>query len=147
MSHLDGLLPQKMHSRWAASFQPLEVRNRGLRRESWLPRGNRATWKLCAQGRRRPLLPIDDSVEFSLTEVCAACRVSEELVVEIVAEGIVEPSGPDRAQWRFTGVALTRVQRALRLQHDFGINLAGAALALDLLEELERLRRARAKGD
>jgi chaperone modulatory protein CbpM len=90
---------------------------------------------------------LDDSVEFSLTEVCAACRVSEELVVEIVAEGIVEPSGRDRAQWRFTGVALTRVQRALRLQHDFGINLAGAALALDLLEELERLRRARANGD
>ena len=90
---------------------------------------------------------LDDSVEFSLTEVCAACRVSEELVVEIVAEGIVEPSGPDRAQWRFTGIALTRVHRALRLQHDFGINLAGAALALDLLEELERLRRARAKTD
>jgi chaperone modulatory protein CbpM len=89
---------------------------------------------------------LDDSVEFSLTEVCVACRVSEELVVEIVAEGIVEPSGNDRAQWRFTGIA-RRAWRALRLQHDFGINLAGAALALDLLEELERLRRARAKSD
>ena len=88
-------------------------------------------------------VPLDDSVEFSLTEVCAACRVTEELVVEIVAEGIVEPLGRERAQWRFTGGALMRVQRALRLQHDFGINLAGAALALDLLEELERLRRAR----
>src|SRR5262245_30507394 len=90
---------------------------------------------------------LDDSVEFSLTEVCTACRVSEELVVEIVAEGIVEPSGSERAQWRFTGVALTRVQRTLRLQRDFGINLAGAALALDLLEELERLRRAQARND
>jgi chaperone modulatory protein CbpM len=86
---------------------------------------------------------LDDSVEFSLGEVCAACRATEELVVEIVAEGIVEPLGDERAQWRFTGVALMRVQRALRLQRDFGINLAGAALALDLLEELERLRRAR----
>jgi chaperone modulatory protein CbpM len=38
---------------------------------------------------------------------------------------------------------LARVQRALRLQHDFGVNLAGAALALDLLEEVERLRRGR----
>jgi chaperone modulatory protein CbpM len=85
---------------------------------------------------------LDDSVEFNLTELCAACRVSEELVVEIVAEGIVEPLGSDRTQWRFTGVALTRVQRVLRLQHDFGVNLPGAALALDLLEELERLRRA-----
>ena len=92
-------------------------------------------------------VPLDDSVDFSLTELCAACRVSEELVVEIVAEGIVEPIGRDRDQWRFTGVALMRVQRALRLQHDFGVNLAGAALALDLLEELERLRRAQRSSD
>jgi chaperone modulatory protein CbpM len=90
---------------------------------------------------------LDDSVEFSLAELCAACSVSEELVIEIVAEGIVEPLGRDRAQWRFTGIALTRVQRVLRLQHDFGVNLAGAALALDLLEELERLRRARRSSD
>jgi chaperone modulatory protein CbpM len=90
---------------------------------------------------------LDDSVEFSLTELCAACRVSEELVVEIVAEGIVEPVGRDRAQWRFTGVALTRVQRVLRLQEDFGVNLPGAALALELLEELERLRRAQPSSD
>ena len=58
---------------------------------------------------------LDDSVEFSLTEVCAACRVSEELVVEIVAEGIVEPLGGERAQWRFTGVALTRGDQGSRV--------------------------------
>ena len=86
---------------------------------------------------------LDDSVEFSLTEVCAACRVSEDLVVEIVAEGIVEPLGSNRAQWRFTGLAVTRIQRVIRLQHEFDVNLPGAALALDLLEEIERLRRAR----
>ena len=92
-------------------------------------------------------VPLDDSIEFSLGEVCAACHVAEEIVVEIVAEGIVEPSGTDRGEWRFTGVALTRVQRALRLQHDFGVNLAGAALALDLLDELERLRRSQRPSD
>jgi chaperone modulatory protein CbpM len=92
-------------------------------------------------------VPLDDSVEFSLTEVCAACCVSEELVVEIVAEGIVEPVGGDRAQWRFTGIALARVQRVLLLQRDFGVNLPGAALALDLLEEIERLRRAQRSSD
>ncbi len=87
-------------------------------------------------------LLLDDSVEFSLVELCSACGASEELVVEIVAEGIIEPHGVDRAQWRFSGVALTRVQRVMRLQQDFGVNLPGAALALELLEELERLRRA-----
>jgi chaperone modulatory protein CbpM len=86
---------------------------------------------------------LDESVEFTLTELCSVCSISEELVVEIVAEGIVEPIGREPTQWRFSGVALTRVQRAVRLQQDFGVNWPGAALALDLLEQLERLRRAR----
>jgi chaperone modulatory protein CbpM len=86
---------------------------------------------------------LDESVELTLTEVCAACRVSEDLVVEIVAEGIVEPLGANRAHWRFSGVAVARIQRVIRLQHDFDVNLPGAALALELLEEVERLRRTR----
>ena len=88
-------------------------------------------------------LLLDDSVELSLQEICTACRVSEELVVDIVAEGIVEPLGVDRAQWRFSGLAVARIQRVVRLQEEFDVNLAGAALALELLEEVERLRRAR----
>ena len=60
--------------------------------------------------------------------------------VEIVAEGIVEPSGASRAEWRFSGIATARVQRVARLQRDFGVNLPGAALALDLIDELARLR-------
>jgi chaperone modulatory protein CbpM len=86
---------------------------------------------------------LDESVELSLEELCAACRLSEDLVMDIVAEGIVEPLGADRAQWRFSGVAVTRIQRVVRLQQDFDVNLPGAALALELLEEIERLRRAR----
>ena len=86
---------------------------------------------------------LDDTVQFSLEELCAACRVSEDFVVEIVAEGIVEPTGGEPKQWRFSGVALARVQRVIRLQQDFDVNLPGAALALELLEEVERLRRAR----
>jgi hypothetical protein len=34
------------------------------------------------------------------------------------------------------------VRRALRLQHDLELNLPGAALALELLDEIERLRAA-----
>jgi len=86
---------------------------------------------------------LDESVHFSLAELCSTCEVTQELIVEIVAEGIVEPLGTDPAEWRFSGLALTRVRRVLRLQRDFGVNLPGAALALDLLEEVERLRRSR----
>ena len=85
---------------------------------------------------------LDDSVELSLTEICSSCGLSEQVVVEIVEEGIVEPRG-SRGDWRFTGVALTRIQRVVRLQREFEVNLAGAALALELLEEIARLRRSR----
>jgi chaperone modulatory protein CbpM len=88
------------------------------------------------------VLLLDDSVEFSLSEVCRICGVHERLVVEIVEEGVVEPLG-DAGAWRFTGIAVTRVRRVLRLQEEFEVNLAGAALALELLEEIERLRRSR----
>ncbi|SRR5690606_20885680 len=86
---------------------------------------------------------LDETVEVSLGELCRACGFEEALVVEMVEEGIVEPRGGSPASWRFSGVAVTRMLRAVQLQRDFDVNLPGAALALDLLEELERLRRTR----
>jgi len=88
-------------------------------------------------------LLLDDSVEFTIAEICEACSITEELIVEIVAEGIVEPLGEEPRQWRFSGRSLARVQRVVRLQQEFDVNLPGAALALELLEEVERLRRGR----
>ena len=42
--------------------------------------------------------------------------------------------------WRFSGSALRRAATAQRLTRDLGLNAAGVALALDLLEEIETLR-------
>ena len=42
-------------------------------------------------------------------------------------------------EW-FTGNQVRRASIALRLQRDLGVNLAGVALALDLLDELNGLR-------
>ena len=84
---------------------------------------------------------LDDSIEFTLGDLCRIVGVHEQLVVEIVEEGIVEPHGSGRSQWRFTGVAVTRIQRVIRVQQEFEVNLPGAALALELLDEIERLKR------
>ena len=48
--------------------------------------------------------------------------------------------GRDPEHWRFRGASVRRVRCALRLERDLGVNFAGAALALELLEELEALR-------
>ncbi len=83
---------------------------------------------------------LEEDLELTLAELCRLCRVPAEQVRELVDEGIVEPLGREPCQWRFRGVSVRRVHCALRLQRDLGVNLAGAALALDLLEEMETLR-------
>jgi chaperone modulatory protein CbpM len=84
---------------------------------------------------------LDDTVEFTLEDLCRICGVREAVVVEIVEEGVVEPQRSSGESWRFTGVAVTRIQRVIRLQREFEVNLPGAALALELLDEIERLKR------
>ncbi len=84
---------------------------------------------------------LDERIEFSLSDVCRTCCISAETVIDMVAEGVVEPLGGGPDNWRFTGANLVRVQTALRLQNDLRVNLPGAALALELLEEIDELRR------
>jgi chaperone modulatory protein CbpM len=58
----------------------------------------------------------------------------------MVTEGVLRPQGQIPQKWRFDGLEIRRARRAVRLRHDLGLNLAGTALALDLLDELEALR-------
>ena len=81
-----------------------------------------------------------EDVELTLSELCRVCAVTEAEVLALVEEGVIEPAGRRPARWRFAGTCLRRVRLALHLQHDLGVNVAGAALALDLLDELEALR-------
>jgi chaperone modulatory protein CbpM len=84
---------------------------------------------------------LDERVTFTLTEFCQACGVETELVVEMVEEGVIEPAADNESEWRFYGPSLVRAQTALRLVRDLDVNWPGAALALDLLDELDRLQR------
>jgi chaperone modulatory protein CbpM len=83
---------------------------------------------------------LDDSVELTLQDLSRMCAVDENHLVEFVEEGVLTTIRV-APQWHFSGSALRRARIALRLQHDLEINLAGVALALDLMEELELLRR------
>ena len=83
---------------------------------------------------------MEEDLEMTLAEICTACEISEAQVIELVEHGVVEPQGRRPAAWRFHGVSIRRIRRAQRLEKDLGVNTAGAALALDLLEELEELR-------
>ncbi len=83
---------------------------------------------------------LDDSIFLGMAEICTLCRVEFSVIREMVNEGVVIPEGNSPETWRFNGVAIKRIQVTLRLQNDLRVNLPGAALALDLLEELDELR-------
>jgi len=83
---------------------------------------------------------LDEHTELTLNDLCRACSTSAEWVIELVSEGVLEPVNYQQTQWRFTDVNMQKAQTAARLQRDLGINIAGIALALELLDEVETLQ-------
>ncbi len=88
---------------------------------------------------------LEEQTELTLADLCRACAAEADLMLALVAEGILVPHSPTplgevHTLWRFSGVYLHRARVAVRLQNDLGVNLAGVALALDLMDELAVLR-------
>ncbi|NOY73605.1 MAG: MerR family transcriptional regulator [Gammaproteobacteria bacterium] len=82
---------------------------------------------------------VEEELELSLGELSQACDVNAEWLMLLVDEGILELHEGER-QCCFGGVSVKRVRTVQRLQRDLGVNLAGAALTLELLEEMSALR-------
>ena len=83
---------------------------------------------------------LDEQAQLTLAELNCACAVHADFIIELVEEGVLAPIGREPHHWRFTDAHMRRGRMALRRQRDLGVNLAGAALALELLEEIEALR-------
>ena len=83
---------------------------------------------------------LEQQTQLTLEDMCHACAVHAEQINELVELGVLEPLGREPAGWRFGGASLPRARTVLRLQRDLDIDLAGAALALELLDEIESLR-------
>ncbi len=85
---------------------------------------------------------IEDSDDITLVALCRDCSLPAETIINMVDRGIIEPLNPTIrvSHWQFSSNSLLRVKTALRLQQDLEVNLAGAALALELLDEIKQLR-------
>jgi chaperone modulatory protein CbpM len=57
----------------------------------------------------------------------------------MVEEGIIEPIGERKTTWRFSFSEVENIRTVIRIKDDLKLNLAGAALALQLLERIEQL--------
>jgi chaperone modulatory protein CbpM len=83
---------------------------------------------------------LDEFTIVTIDDLCRTCSVDQATVVCLVDEGIAEPNSREESPWRFTGPALPLIARAIRLQRDLGLNPAGVAFAIELLNEIEQLR-------
>jgi chaperone modulatory protein CbpM len=85
-----------------------------------------------------------DGEWLSVTQVCRASQIDFEVVIELAELGLVSPRGSEPEEWQLSARELARLRTAARLIRDLGVNVTGAALAVELLEvrrELEgRLR-------
>lgn len=77
----------------------------------------------------------------SFTEICLQTGVAEETVIEIIEQGIVEPIGTSPGEWQFSPAMVLLTRKAVRLHHDLDIDWPGIALAIELLEKLDQLRK------
>ncbi|WP_298448747.1 chaperone modulator CbpM [uncultured Marinobacter sp.] len=80
---------------------------------------------------------------FTLHEVCERGECHAEFVIKLVNYGIIAPLEPaaEARQWLFDVAALARLHKARRLQRDLKMNLPGLAMSLELLDEVQDMRR------
>jgi len=87
---------------------------------------------------------LGESDWIAATEICQLCRLDLDAVLELAALGVMSSRERAPGEWQVPATALPRLRVVGRLMRDLGVNVSGAALAVQLLEarrELEvRLR-------
>jgi chaperone modulatory protein CbpM len=77
----------------------------------------------------------------TVTEICRLGRVDATAVEELIELGLLAPRGGEAGDWEFPAAALPRLRVVGRLMRDLGVNVSGAALAVELLEAQRELER------
>ena len=81
-----------------------------------------------------------DKIIYNKRAICSSFNISNEMLLDMVSWGIASPSGSSPDKWLFSHSDYERIGRAIRFNKDLDINVPGAALALELLDELGRIR-------
>lgn len=84
---------------------------------------------------------IDDDFMLSLDELCHLCHQETAWVITLIDEGILKPRGGQPSDWLFDNRDMRHARQVLHLQRDLQVNLAGAAVIIELMDELHQLRR------
>ena len=77
----------------------------------------------------------------AVTEICQLCRIEPDAVRELGELGVVLAARDAGGGWQVPAAALPRLRIVGRLMRDLGVNVSGAALAVELLEAQRALER------
>ena len=83
----------------------------------------------------------EESQHLTIIQLCNRCRISASELFELMQEGIIERQPQRKKSPRFSLDMVERVQRAKRLKRDLELNMAGVALAMQLLDRIDFLER------
>ncbi len=78
-------------------------------------------------------------ITFTVTEFCLHTGLTRAELTEIIGLGVLEPQGEASEQWQFDDGSLALCLRAQRLRRELELDWPGIAVALTLLDEIERL--------
>ncbi len=84
---------------------------------------------------------IEENNPIGFEELCHAVQADQQFVIELVELHALKPEGQTHQEWRFDSNNFKRAKTAVSFYHDLEINLNGIALALDLLDEIDRLKK------
>ena len=73
--------------------------------------------------------------------LCGLCGLDLAAMIELAELGVVAPRGFAPAEWQFPATSLPTLRTVGRLMRDLGVNVSGAALVVELLENQRRLER------
>ncbi|TLY75924.1 MAG: MerR family transcriptional regulator [Gammaproteobacteria bacterium] len=85
--------------------------------------------------------PLGEGDWIAVAELCRLCRMDVTVLAELAELGVIAPRGYSPEEWQFPATALPLLRTAGRLMHDLGVNVCGAALAVELLERQRELER------
>ncbi|SMB87057.1 chaperone modulatory protein CbpM [Pasteurella testudinis DSM 23072] len=82
----------------------------------------------------------EQDIQLTFDEIVRACDNNAEWVISVIEEEIIAIQGnPQQAS--YSGFQLSRIRRAHRISRDFEASVPATALILQLLDELEMLRK------
>jgi chaperone modulatory protein CbpM len=86
-------------------------------------------------------MDFDMDEPLTLEFVAASCGTKRSLVARLAYQGLIETLESEAGEPRLPRRAVIQLRRMQRLRRDLGVNFAGAAVILDLVQRLEQLNR------